>query len=176
MSVKQYKNRLGVYEPYQSGGGGGGRNHNNKPHDHYYSTPNYMSFMDAMYVNKYGKINQEGGFDISRNLYHYFKTLTKWSDRLSQSGVHNEAMIVNNVDAHRKAEKALNNKINVYSANKVGGRNKLLMGGGGGGDGSVVNPRKLNHKAMANGTSKQLEPFSLIVKGSDEFKPVLFLS
>lgn len=168
MSVKQYKNRLGVYEPYQSGGG---RNHNNKPHDHYYSTPTYMSFMDAMYVNKYGKINQEGGgFDISRNLNHYFKTLTKWSDRLSQSGVQNEAMIVNNVDAHRKAEQALNTKINVYSANKVGGRNKLLMEGGGG-----VNPRQLNHKA-ANGISKQLEPFSLIVKGNDEFKPVLFLS
>ena len=178
MTLKQYKNRLGVYEPYQSGGGGGEhKTHNND--EHYYSTPHYMSFMDAMYVNKYGKINQEGAgtvgnLDVSTSLHHYFRTLRKWSDNLTNGGVQDGGMIVNDVQAHRMAEKALNTKINVYSANKVGGRNKLLMKGGGGSDGSVVNPRKLNHKA-ANGTSKQLEPFSLIVKGNDEFKPVLYL-
>ena len=187
MTLKQYKNRLGVYEPYQSGGGdkngyeGGNSEHKtNSNNEHYYSTPHYMSFMDAMYVNKYGKINQEGAggggitngyLDVPTSLHHYFKTLRKWSDNLTHGGVQDGGMIVNDVQAHRMAEKALNTKINVYSANKVGGRNKLLMKGGGGGG----NPRTLNHKTNNGSMTKQLEPFSLIVKGNDEFKPVLYL-
>lgn len=172
MTLKQYKNRLGVYEPYQSGGGDNeGGNSEHKTHnnnEHYYSTPHYMSFMDAMYVNKYGKINQEGAgtvgnLDVPTSLHHYFRTLRKWSDNLTNGGVQDGGMIVNDVQAHRMAEKALNTKINVYSANKVGGRNKLLIEGGRRGGGV----RKLNNN--------QLEAFSLIVKGDDEFKPVLYL-
>ena len=159
MTIKQYKNRLGIYEPYQSGGGGDKKVHN----EHFYSTPNYMSFMDAMYMNKYGKINQNGGFDLSHKLHHYFKTLSKWTNNLSQGGIHDGGMIVNDINAHRNAEKILNIPFNVYSANKVGGRNKLLMKGGGNNKNTRLN-------------NNNVEPFSLIVKGTDEFKPVLFLS
>jgi hypothetical protein len=165
-TIKQYKNRLGVYEPYQSGGGKD--KYKTENNEHYYSTPHYMSFMDAMYVNKYGKINQEGGgsvngdLDVPTSLHHYFRTLRKWSDRLSQSGVQNGGMIVNDVEAHRMTEKALNTKINVYSANKVGGRNRLLIEGG------------RRRGGVRNINNNQLEAFSLIVKGDNEFKPVLY--
>ena len=185
MTLKQYINRLGVYEPYQSGGSYEGKESEHKPHNNnelYYSTPHYMSFMDAMYVNKYGKINQHGAGDnstnsklnVSTSLHHYFRTLRKWSDRLTHGGVQDGGMIVNDVNAHRNAEKALNTLFNVYSVNKTGGRNKLLMKGGGEGSGCAGNPRKLNHNANGS-SSKQLEPFSLIVKGNGEYKPVLHL-
>lgn len=152
MNIKQYKNTLGIYEPYQSGGG-------NARSESYYSTPDYMSFMDAMYVNKYGKINQSGGFDLSNNLHHYFRTLRNWSQKLSNEGVHNGGMVVNDGNAHKKAEKALNMHFNVYSANKAGGRNKLLIKRGGAGDEEGHQPNR---------------DFALLFKGDGTFKPVLY--
>jgi hypothetical protein len=157
MMIEKFVNRLGIYEKYQSGGcegNKGGNVHNKKP---YYSTPNYMSFLDAMYLSKNGFVRHDGTFALSHrggSLRNYFMQLHKWTSNLNNHGIHNVSDVMQDP---QNTQKALKMYFNVFS-DETSGRgktNRLITGGG------FLKSNK--------------EPFSLILKGNEEFKPVFFM-
>lgn len=93
---------------------GGGKNSHNST---YLSTPQYMSFADALYLSKYGSVrggNQE--LVVNKNEKHYIKTITQWGNKLNQLGINNEDEVINNP---KNIQNALRIKFQVISDKKA---------------------------------------------------------
>jgi len=159
MKIEKFVNRLGIYEKYQSGGGEGEKNVNLKRNT-YYSTPNYMSFLDAMYLSKNGYVKEDGTFALSHrgdSLRNYFMQLHKWTNKLNDYGIHNVSDVMQDP---KNTQKALKMYFNVF-ANKTSSGKKS------------ENDRPITKGGGLFKDNK--EPFSLIFKGNEEFKPVFFM-
>lgn len=141
MKLKEYKNKLS----------------NNKEHPHFYSTPNYMGFADALYVSKYGEVGKGGVLKLNKTQNHYNKTMEKWTGYLNEGGFRSLDDVVHNTSG---VKKALHTSFNIVprTKNTTGGS----RGGGGGNDGRRDN-MNLNKPTLL-----------MYGAGENKFKPMLF--
>ena len=142
MNLKEYKNKLS----------------NNKEHPHFYSTPNYMGFADALYVGKYGEVGKGGVLKLNKTQNHYNKTMEKWTGYLNEGGFRSLDDVVHNTSG---VKKALHTSFNIVprTKNTTGGS----RGGGGGNDGRRDN-MNLNKPTLL-----------MYGAGENKFKPMLFV-
>jgi hypothetical protein len=142
MKLKEYKNKLS----------------NNKEHPHFYSTPNYMGFADALYVSKYGEVGKGGVLKLNKTQNHYNKTMEKWTGYLNEGGFRSLDDVVHNMSG---VTKALHTSFNIVprTKNTTGGS----RGGGGGNDGRRDN-MNLNKPTLL-----------MYGAGENKFKPMLFV-
>lgn len=139
MKLKEYNNKLS----------------NNKEHPHFYSTPNYMGFADALYLSKYGEVGKGGVLKLNKTQNHYNKTMEKWTGYLNEGDFRSLDDVVHNTSG---VKKALHTSFNIVP------RTKNTTGGsrGGGNDGRRDN-MNLNKPTLL-----------MYGAGENKFKPMLF--